>query len=64
MEATGILLVVSFVMYLIVKNHKKQVFLSVFMYFKRENRLYNAFFRTIPNQSSYNRYWGCTIFYD
>ena len=49
MEATGILLVVSFVMYLIVKNHKKQVFLPVFMYFKRENRLYNAFFRTIPN---------------
>lgn len=39
MEATGILLVVSFVMYLIVKNHEKQVFLPVFVYFKRVNRL-------------------------
>lgn len=64
MEATGILLVVSFVMYLIVKNHKKQVFLPVFMYFKRENRLYNAFFGTIPNQFTYYRHWISTIFYD
>ena len=64
MEATGILLVVSFVMYLIVKNHKKQVFLPVFMYFKRENRLYNAFFRTIPNQFTYYRYWNRTVLDD
>lgn len=64
MEATGILLVVSFVMYLIVKNHKKQVFLPVFMYFKRENRLYNAFFRTIPNQFPYCMNWISTIFDD